>query len=64
MRKLIVSQFITLDGVIQAPGGADEDRVGGGKRLFVDGGALARFKLVDATPYPTGVVGLHYERQA
>jgi dihydrofolate reductase len=38
--------------------------VGGGKRLFVDGGALARFKLVDATPYPTGVVGLHYERQA
>ena len=26
MRKLIVSQFITLDGVIQAPGGPDEDR--------------------------------------
>jgi dihydrofolate reductase len=29
MRKLIVSQFITLDGVIQAPGGADEDRDNG-----------------------------------
>jgi dihydrofolate reductase len=29
MRKLIVSEFITLDGVIQAPGGADEDRDGG-----------------------------------
>jgi dihydrofolate reductase len=28
MRKLIVSQFITLDGVIQAPGGQDEDRDG------------------------------------
>jgi dihydrofolate reductase len=28
MRKLIVSEFITLDGVIQAPGGADEDRDG------------------------------------
>jgi dihydrofolate reductase len=26
MRKLIVSQFITLDGVIQAPGGKDEDK--------------------------------------
>lgn len=25
MRKLIVSEFITLDGVIQAPGGQDED---------------------------------------
>jgi dihydrofolate reductase len=26
MRKLIVSEFITLDGVIQAPGAEDEDR--------------------------------------
>ena len=26
MRKLIVSEFITLDGVIQAPGGQDEDK--------------------------------------
>src|SRR5512138_1691526 len=34
MRKLIVSEFITLDGVIQAPGGADEDRDGG----FAHGG--------------------------
>jgi dihydrofolate reductase len=29
MRKLIVSEFISLDGVIQAPGGQDEDRDGG-----------------------------------
>jgi dihydrofolate reductase len=29
MRKLIVSEFITLDGVIQAPGGPDEDRDNG-----------------------------------
>jgi dihydrofolate reductase len=34
MRKLIVHQFISLDGVIQAPGGADEDTDGG----FAHGG--------------------------
>ena len=34
MRKLIVSEFVTLDGVMQAPGGPDEDRDGG----FAHGG--------------------------
>ncbi len=34
MRKLLVHEFITLDGIIQAPGGADEDRDGG----FTHGG--------------------------
>jgi dihydrofolate reductase len=29
MRKLLVSEFVTLDGVMQAPGGQDEDRDGG-----------------------------------
>jgi dihydrofolate reductase len=36
--------------------------LGGGKRLFPDGGASARFSLVGSRPYPTGVVGLHYAR--
>ncbi len=34
MRKIIVSEFISLDGVIQAPGGAQEDTEGG----FTHGG--------------------------
>ena len=34
MRALIVAEFITLDGVIQAPGGKDEDPDGG----FAHGG--------------------------
>ncbi|HEY3876306.1 MAG TPA: dihydrofolate reductase family protein [Candidatus Kapabacteria bacterium] len=29
MRKLIVLSFVSLDGVMQAPGGQDEDRTGG-----------------------------------
>ena len=36
--------------------------LGGGKRVLPDG-VHATFRLTSATPYPTGVVGLHYARQ-
>ena len=29
MRKIVVAEFVSLDGVMQAPGGADEDTEGG-----------------------------------
>lgn len=35
--------------------------LGGGKKLFPRG-VHAAFRLRSATPYPSGVVGLHYER--
>ncbi len=35
---------------------------GGGKRVLPNG-VHATFKLQSATPYPTGVMGLHYARQ-
>jgi hypothetical protein len=29
MRKVIVDEFVSLDGIMQAPGSPDEDRSGG-----------------------------------
>ena len=40
MGKLIVTEFVTLDGVAQAPGGPDEDRDGD----FTHGGWQAPFR--------------------
>ena len=50
MRKLIVAEFITLDGVIQAPGGADEDTEGG----FAHGGWTL--------PYWHDDIGVHFDQ--
>lgn len=48
MRELIVAEFMTLDGVIQAPGGADEDTEGG----FTHGGWTV--------PYWHDDIGAHF----
>lgn len=50
MRKLIVAEFITLDGVIQAPGGAEEDTDGG----FAYGGWTI--------PYWHDDIGAHFDQ--
>jgi dihydrofolate reductase len=51
MRKVIVLEHITLDGVLQAPGGPDEDTSGG----FTFGGWIA--------PYSDPVLGTLLRRQ-
>jgi len=48
MRNLIIAEFITLDGVIQAPGGKDEDTDGG----FAHGGWT--------WPYWDDAIGQHF----
>ena len=50
MRNIVVHEFITLDGVIQAPGGADEDTDGG----FVHGGWTM--------PYWHDDIGVHFSQ--
>ena len=39
MRKVIAAAFVSLDGVMQAPGGPDEDPTGG----FKHGGWTVRY---------------------
>ncbi len=51
MRKVIVLEHISLDGVIQAPGGPDEDTSGG----FANGGWIS--------PYADPILGTVLSRQ-
>ena len=51
MRKILVLEHISLDGVIQAPGGPDEDRDGG----FAYGGWIA--------PYSDAILGTALRKQ-
>jgi len=49
MRKLVITTFLTLDGVIQAPGAPDEDRSGG----FTHGGWLVPYADEDLGRFVT-----------
>ena len=56
MRKIIVIEFVSLDGVIQAPGGPDEDRsgsfqYGGWSMLYGDETTGEALKLTYGEPY-------------
>jgi dihydrofolate reductase len=52
MRKLIANEFLSLDGVMQAPGGPDEDREGG----FAHGGwQLPYFDEIFGMPAAEGI---------
>src|SRR5688500_16963783 len=51
MRKIIVSEFVSLDGVMQAPGGAEEDTEGG----FTHGGWT--------WPYWHDDIGAHFSEE-
>ncbi|HEX2350447.1 MAG TPA: dihydrofolate reductase, partial [Ktedonobacterales bacterium] len=48
MRNIVVSEFVSLDGVLQAPGGANEDTDGN----FANGGWTA--------PYWHDDIGAHF----
>lgn len=50
-RKVIVLEHLSLDGVIQGPGGPDEDTSGG----FTQGGWIG--------PYSDSILSAHFEKQ-
>jgi dihydrofolate reductase len=53
MAKLVVGTFVTVDGVMQAPGGPDEDREGG----FEHGGWLAPHFSDELGGFMGGLIG-------
>lgn len=58
MRKIITTTFVTLDGVMQAPGGAEEDKTGG----FKYGGWQRSFPPDDTlTPILGGFFSIPFE---
>lgn len=57
MRKIVVTEFVTLDGVVQAPGGPTEDTTGG----FAYGGWSVNYWDEIMGTVMTGFMGLPFE---
>ena len=57
MRKIITTTFVTLDGVMQAPGGPEEDRTGG----FAHGGWSFNYWDEVMGDVMTKIMGLPFE---
>ena len=57
MRKLVVSMFMTLDGVVQAPGGPPEDPTGG----FIWGGWSVNYWDESMNQVMSEIMGKPYE---
>lgn len=53
MRRLITSMFASIDGVVQAPGGPEEDPTGG----FAFGGWMFRYAVEDMDISAAGLDG-------
>jgi hypothetical protein len=70
VRKVNVLEFVSLDGVIQAPGGPEEDTSGGfgyggwtsPHADSLDGTIPAAFKVTESTVTSKGVIIVNYER--
>ncbi len=65
MRRIVVSEFSSLDGVMEDPGGAEGWRHGGWTFAFNDPEGMkcrASEDLVDVKPLPSGSLILTYRR--
>lgn len=57
MRKLIVTEFITLDGVVEAPGGNETDHPHGGWQAMYGSDEAGRYKMDELSTVSSFLLG-------
>jgi dihydrofolate reductase len=57
MRKIIVSEFITLDGVVESPGGNETDHPHGGWQFTYDAPDAGKYKVDELAAVDTLLLG-------